>query len=358
MININVTQANMTTDNVTPGNVTPDNVTQVNVTLDDDEEHNDAVTPVILFVLYFLMSALIIFGNVLTLVVLCKFKSLYRITNAFIASLSIADMILGISLPQCAFVNHTRLIRGLNENKYACLSCRYFNTLSASVSLFSITAIAVERYMAIMKPYFYTQYATRCRINTFAVAIWFYGLALQTIAFFGLQQWNPNTYCSVITVLPNWAFNYIMLPHIIICIILSIGLYTCIFCTASRHRRRISVQHSVAGLTPVNQDTKLAQMMCLILGLFLLCWTPYWVLSVAIATMKHNSPYELQVAYQFSVCFLYANSFMNPLVYGWKNTEFKRAYKQTLCCCRGDKSITIDSHDMYDIGPPCRHNVN
>lgn len=71
-------------------------------------------------------------------------------------------------------------------------------------------------------------------------------------------------------------------------------------------------------------------MVLLILGCFTICWLPYFVVACSqIYKITENSSV---VAYMAAFTLAMSNSAMNPLIYAWKNSNFRQAFTNLLKC--------------------------
>jgi len=128
-----------------------------------------------------------IIGNGLTIIVIVKYRRLRTYTNAFVASLAAADLLVGaIFVPFIGF----RLMEDGDELfkiKYYCL----FNVgpyhYTLSLQLFSLLAISVDRFIAIVYPYRYFLFARWQVITGILLVIWI-GPLIGTICF--MTVWN------------------------------------------------------------------------------------------------------------------------------------------------------------------------
>lgn len=101
----------------------------------------------------------IIGGNILTMLAVRYSRRLRSvISNMFVLSLAISDIVVGFTLPY-----HLAFYMGSNlgQFKYWCMLRFFLIILACSVSIWNLTAIAVDRYIAIMYPLHYTRY-TNC----------------------------------------------------------------------------------------------------------------------------------------------------------------------------------------------------
>lgn len=71
-------------------------------------------------------------------------------------------------------------------------------------------------------------------------------------------------------------------------------------------------------------------MVLLILGCFTICWLPYFIVACSqiYRLIENSSP----VAYMAAFTLAMSNSAMNPLIYAWKNSNFRIAFINLLKC--------------------------
>ncbi|XP_044912428.1 cholecystokinin receptor type A isoform X3 [Felis catus] len=102
---------------------------------------------ILLYSLIFLLSVL---GNTLVITVLIRNKRMRTVTNIFLLSLAVSDLML------CLFCMPFNLIPNLLKDfifgSAVCKTTTYFMGTSVSVSTFNLVAISLERYGAICKP--------------------------------------------------------------------------------------------------------------------------------------------------------------------------------------------------------------
>lgn len=108
---------------------------------------NDAAS-VIYIVLELLIAVLSVLGNVLVCWAVCLNSNLQSITNFFVVSLAVADIAVGVLGIPFAIVIST----GFCSNFYGCLFIACFVLVLTQSSIFSLLAIAIDRYIAIKIP--------------------------------------------------------------------------------------------------------------------------------------------------------------------------------------------------------------
>lgn len=87
------------------------------------------------------------------------------------------------------------------------------------------------------------------------------------------------------------------------------------------------------------------QVVLLILGCFSICWLPYFGV---ITYMRIGETTRSSLLYEIAFTLAMANSGMNPLIYAWKNTNYRKAFWCLLCCKNpnnfNSKSSFITNH--------------
>lgn len=105
-----------------------------------------------------------------------------------------------------------------------------------------------------------------------------------------------------------------IIPLIVICTFYSLTLYH-VFSSIRRVKRKQSVWAKRA-----------TKMVLMIIGLFLVCWSPYHVIQVLNLT-NNNPTLSFIYAYNVSICLSYSHSCINPLML----LIFAQNYREHLC---------------------------
>lgn len=158
-----------------------------------DNKFNNCFLPTWLNILYVSVGAIIVFSNVLVTVVIIRTPKLHSIANTFVASLAVADAIIGlvnflwgvvflvVTPPDWVFIN---LDTAFSASSMGTILGAYLH----------ITVIAIDRYLYIVHPFVYFRYAKQQSAIIVLLALWIlislYVLAVAMIL-------NNMSVCSV-----------------------------------------------------------------------------------------------------------------------------------------------------------------
>lgn len=110
---------------------------------------SDVDKPFIVYIILELLIAMFsVLGNVLVCWAVCLNSNLQSITNFFVVSLAVADIAVGVLAIPFSIVIST----GFCSNFYGCLFIACFVLVLTQSSIFSLLAIAIDRYIAIKIP--------------------------------------------------------------------------------------------------------------------------------------------------------------------------------------------------------------
>lgn len=153
------------------------------------DEH--PITQRIIATLQILVALITILGNLLVLIAVSTFNELQTITNMFVSSLAFADLIMGAVVMPIGIPYVTNGRWGLGS-----LFCDVWisiDVLVVTASIETLCAIALDRYLAITKPFSYTANVTRSRARCLIAFIW---ITSASIAFIPVQLgwWKVDSF--------------------------------------------------------------------------------------------------------------------------------------------------------------------
>ncbi|XP_012695964.1 cholecystokinin receptor-like [Clupea harengus] len=122
---------------------------------------------ILLYTLIFLLSVL---GNLLIIAVLTLNKRMRTVTNSFLLSLAVSDLMLAVFCMPFTLIPN--LLQDFIFGAAMCKIVTYFMGISVSISTFSLVAIAIERYSAICNPLKSRSWQTRSHAYKVIAATW------------------------------------------------------------------------------------------------------------------------------------------------------------------------------------------
>ena len=136
-----------------------------------------------------IVMLLAIFGNIMLIVTICRTPSLRTRTNTFILNQACADV--GVALLCMPFSIITCFTRDWVFGDSLCQVNGFMNILFEASSLFTLTAISIEKYFSIVKPM--TVVITTRLAFTMVAMTWLTALALATIPLTGFIAFDFKT---------------------------------------------------------------------------------------------------------------------------------------------------------------------
>ena len=271
-----------------------------------------------LSVLNIFLSITALLGNVLILAALRKESSLHPPSKLLLCSLAITDLCVGL-ISEPLYV--TYLMSVVNKQRNICVYAiaAIISIILFGVSLLALTAISVDRLLALLLGMRYRQVVTLKR--TYVIVITFWALS---ILFSMMYFWNHLItfwYSSLVTSL---------------CLVTSIFSYTKIFLNLRHHQNQVQDLQQRNQTNPLNiARYRKAVSSALWLQLTLVaCYLPYSIVTVLMVNNGLSSSLYLAGCYAGTLVSL--NSTLNPILYCWKIDEVRQAVKDTirqiLCC--------------------------
>ncbi|XP_059138561.1 alpha-1D adrenergic receptor-like [Physella acuta] len=275
-----------------------------------------------------IVGVLSVFGNAVVVAAIWRTRRLHTVTNTFVGSLALADIVVGVLVAPCAALS----FKGLPSDFYGCVFINSAILIFTNVSILMLLAVALERFLAIKEPFLYQRLLTVRRAVYINIVVWILGFLLGLVPLYG---WNagyaPIQKCEFTKVITYeylvyfQFFGLVLLPlFIMLCI------YIYILIIVRRHMRQTTAirnlfQHRAQD--GFNKDVKAAKMLALVILLFGLFWLPVNIFNCLKLFCPDDCyyPYEALLT---AIVMSHANSCINPFLYAASNSRIKRAIKE------------------------------
>uniref|UniRef100_A0A8C9G9U3 Cholecystokinin receptor type A n=1 Tax=Pavo cristatus TaxID=9049 RepID=A0A8C9G9U3_PAVCR len=367
--------------------------------VDDPPYSSKDLHQIIRILLYCLIFLLSVLGNILVITVLIRNKQMRTVTNTFLLSLAVSDLML------CLFCMPFTLIPNLLKDfifgSTVCKTATYFMGISVSVSTFNLVAISLERYSAICKPLQSRVWQTKSHALKVIAATWCVSFTIMSpypiySKLVPFTKYNNSTanMCRLLwpsdVIQQSW-YTFLLLilfliPGIIMMVaygLISLELYRGIkFDTSQRRslrerkgstsitkyedgdgcylhkakrKRKVPLQQlsamSNSKIDRVRSSSSSANLMAkklvirmlmVIVVLFFICWTPIFSVNAWRAFDTASADLHLSGApISFIHLLSYTSACVNPIIYCFMNKRFRMGFLATFTCCTKQKPPVI-----------------
>ncbi|XP_035384951.1 trace amine-associated receptor 13c-like [Electrophorus electricus] len=281
--------------------------------------------------LYFCEAVVVLLtvcGNLLIVISVCHFKQLHTPTNMLILSLAMSDCLVGVFVIPAALtwmIESCWLFSALYRMCFTFMS--FFLT---TMSIFNVALIAVDRYLALSKPFMYNKTVSVSKMCIVLLSFWillfFYNIVLQYYigSFDGPVMCLGNSYFI-------WSMVDLVLTFVLPCAVIII-FYGLVFFIAKKHATAIRdlnsqtrTQTSKNMSDSMKSERKAAKVLGILVSVFLACLFPYFVYTV-LGNVIEIEEKQLQQL----LMLVYLNSSINPVIYALFYPWFRRSVKLIL----------------------------
>ena len=280
-------------------------------------------------ILNYIIAILAVAGNGLTLAAILKNNKLQTPTNVFIASLAVADLLVGISIPTMTFVGalYYSGMTSLSE-VYFCLLNHFFYMFPMICSAYHVFIIAFERYVAIVCPLRYHHIRRRSMLISDMVTIWLSSAITAAFPLFLQHAEESREHCDL-QIYANYYIVYMVAMPLFGKMLVATCMYTHIFVIAWKQNKKIHGTYGNNKKEVSVRDLKAVKTLSITVGAFILSWLPY--LIYCILQVNGVIPFSTSI-YSVFLSLALANSCMNFIIYAVRNSEFSQTFSG-LCCC-------------------------
>ncbi|XP_047002140.1 gastrin/cholecystokinin type B receptor-like [Schistocerca americana] len=258
------------------------------------------------------------------------------VTNYFLVNLSAADLLVTlICMPMAVSGSVSKLWL------YGSIMCKlthYIQGVAVGASVFTITAMSIDRYLAIRHPMAFRKIFNRRTTIAVIVVLWLAALAifspllraysLAEVASgyaFCYESWHDSERRGA-----SLAFFVLVYAVPGSIVVMAYSLMGRRLCAISPPFSEDSMASTKQGRSVVRERRRVARILLLLAVLFALCWLPYNALSLATDMLGGQAGAPLRTALRFTLLLGHANSAVNPVLYCFLTRTFRSAARELI----------------------------
>ncbi|KAM3610832.1 uncharacterized protein V6R79_009347 [Siganus canaliculatus] len=340
---------------------------------------SDNIPFVIYVILELLIAAFSVVGNVLVCWAVCLNSNLQSITNFFVVSLAVADIAVGVlAIPFSVVISI-----GFCSNFYGCLFIACFVLVLTQSSIFSLLAIAIDRYIAIKMPLRYSSLVTGQRAQGIIAICWVFSIVIGLTPMMGWYKVKTNstntnntnstnitdsinytnntnyTDSTNFTVSINYTNNtesesdtcplqglmkcefeqvvdmsYMVYFNFFGCVLIPLLMMLVIYLRifmAARHQLKLMEVKVIHGekSRSMAKEVQAAKSLAIIVGLFAICWLPLHIINCFTHFCPDCGRAPILIMY-IAIILSHANSVINPFIYAYRIREFRQTFRKII----------------------------
>ncbi|XP_069757997.1 melanocyte-stimulating hormone receptor-like [Narcine bancroftii] len=260
--------------------------------------------------------------NILVIIAISKNRNLHSPMYYFICCLAVADMSVSVSnsLETIVIILMEKEVLTLQNHVLQQIDNLIDLMICTSMvsSLSFLAAIAADRYITIFYALRYHSIMTTRNAVIIIVGIWIVS-TISSILFIVYSESNEVIICLI-------SFFFVIL-------VIMGGLYFHMFTIAQMQNKKIMAQHKRRPThQPVNMKGTVT--LTILLGLFLICWSPFFLHLLLIISCPKN-PYCQCFTSHFNMflILIICNSVFDPIIYAFRSLELRKTLKELVTCC-------------------------
>ena len=278
-----------------------------------------AMTAIILNILSFPVTILM---NVLVIMAVKTRPRLQSKYNILLACLAGTDLLVGAASQPSFIAEQIFVIKGLSLIQYCRyhMETHYLFSIPLHASLFHLTLISIERFVAIKYTFRYITIVTGLRLKIAVVSSWVIasspGILQRLSVEFKTLNWVGVIFIGI------FNFSLILYCHL------------AVYFETRRHEKQIkSEQVSPQAAADFAKEKKALKTTRIIIMALLVCFFPLFVyILISLAFSKSDSYIVNVITFSLPILksFFLINSLCNPIIYCYRSKMFRKTCKELL----------------------------
>ena len=288
------------------------------------------IATVILVVILAIVSIICVASNLLVCLAIWLRRPTKSPARYFIFSLAVNDLMIGaISIPFYMWLETKLGSMSEAEIKHYVV---IFDSIDATLNFSSIVHLclmSIDRAIAVAKPLYHRQFATRGTVLKLLVLPW------------TISAIFPLTY-AILERTPLLYFIYFIILTVLFYLAPIFLIITCYVIIFKEIKRRNNTQMNTHRLNEV----KLVRTTFAIIIVFLVCWTPFVCLlgHLLVTTYVTGTRPKESWYYAAIKSLTYLNSAINPYIYAIFHSQFRKAFTDIAGMCKKKAQVSQESN--------------
>ncbi|XP_023255616.1 neuromedin-U receptor 1-like [Seriola lalandi dorsalis] len=311
---------------------------------------------------YLIIFLVGVVGNVLTCTVIARNKVMWTPTNYYLFSLAVSDLLvllLGMPLELYELWQNYPFLLG----KGGCYFKTFLFETVCLASILNVTALSVERYIAVVHPLRAKYVVTRTHAKRVILTVWglsvlcaipntsLHGISIAHCPFTcpegSINVAIPNSAtCTVVK--PRWMYNLTIQVTTLLFFILPMLTISALYMLIGLQLKREKLHQALEAKSGIGQDSfcsvrtqqqkarrrQVTKMLFVLVVVFGICWAPFHTDRLMWSFISDWSVYHLEIfeyVHNISGVFFYLSSAVNPILYNLMSTRFREMFKEVMC---------------------------
>ena len=289
-------------------------------------------------VLFSVMAIVDIVGNTLVILVVSRNNSMKTPVNYLLVNLAAGDIVVAVFFGIQFIIAPVIIHPGGSTGD---LLCKFVTGgvpgwVGAVTSVFSLVAIAIERYYAVVFPHSQKGKLTKTKVATFAIVSWILALLWAGIGFFitvyshdiksCVHSWSKEIYANIYTV--GWTVVAGIIPVSIMGYLYSRVVYRLWF---------VKQENEATQRALLRYRRRVTKLVIAVTFVYAFCWIP----ELTIYFLGFTGTIDLkQIHFSIASGLVFFNSTINPIVYSLQSSTFRTHFWHLICCrkfCRSNR---------------------
>lgn len=303
----------------------------------------------------FLYSFIVIIGvpaNCIIISIVRKTPSMHTTTNFLLMNLAIADLVTLLFCPGIYdfLLNQVYLDKTLGD-----FICKLFVgnavvPISINVGALTVSALAVERYLALSKPFHIRLRLSNKRVPHVVLFVWTFAalscipdfltntIDLDPLSTYPCKRpWSLDEYSNHKSFIIFTGISFGIVPFAVV-FFCYFEIFRGMFITNEIYSSSAEATSSQA-LEDQRAKKRLLKLLVSLTVLFSICTLPFSLFFIYLTAIEKdvvaNNRACLFLIHRIVRYLLNANSFLNPLVYALQSSNYRNGFKTIFCCnCR------------------------